>query len=158
MGRLCHHRYSKKEYTCTTCTTLSCPNWGLRTTDWSRDQGYCTKKSSWYFLQIADLMNGQTTEGFDKNLVVRVHKQSEKEQWYDHIPRRKFLIQHHLLPCTHSAPAVVYKELYFPSYPLVILQWEYTYTEGKMCLLQTLFLSSHSHFTLFSSEERGYVN
>lgn len=84
---------------------------------------------------------------FVKNLVVRVHKQSEKEQWYDHFPRRNLVIQFLLLPCTHHAPTLMYKELYFSSYPLVLLQWQYTDTKGKCVYCKLAFcLTFHTIF------------
>lgn len=56
----------------------------------------------------------------------------------------------HLLWCTRNYTS--------HHIPIIILQWEYTDTTGKMYLLQTYFLSSHSHFTLFSSQKSGCIN
>lgn len=76
MGSLCHHRCLIKEYI---CTALGCPNWGLRSTDGSRDYRLLFLKITTVLASNYSPLEVLDQKSFAKKLVARGHKQFEKE-------------------------------------------------------------------------------
>lgn len=83
MARLCHHKCMIKQQP---GTAHGCPNWGLRTTDRSRDQRLQFLKITMVFASNYSPTEVLDQKSFAKILVVRSHNQSEKERRQGHVP------------------------------------------------------------------------